>query len=122
MYVSNPTWANHKPIFAKGGLTSHDYRYYDAATRGLDFDGLMADINAMPSGAIILLHACAHNPTGVDPSMAQWRDIGNAVKVCKGNKPKKNKKKKKKERKERKKKKKKEQREKNVQRADGVHS
>lgn len=59
------------------------YRYYNKDTIGLDFDGMVADITAAPEGSIILLHACAHNPTGIDPTEAQWKQISDAVKAGK---------------------------------------
>jgi len=75
IYKSSPTWGNHRKIFLKAGLKQADYRYYDAATRGLDIDGMLEDIANAPMGSVILLHACAHNPTGVDPTHDQWRQI-----------------------------------------------
>jgi len=79
-YVSVPTWGNHFAIFEKSGVEARKYRYFHAKTLGLDFDGLMADISAAPSGSIILLHACAHNPTGVDPTPDQWKAIADLCK------------------------------------------
>jgi aspartate aminotransferase len=64
IYVPNPTWGNHIPIFTNSGLEVKKYRYYDAANSDLDFEGMVSDIKNMPEGSIILLHACAHNPTG----------------------------------------------------------
>lgn len=75
MYLPNPTWGNHIKIFANSGLTVKTYRYWKAETRGLDYEGMLADLRAAPRGAVVLLHACAHNPTGVDPDEAQWRGI-----------------------------------------------
>ncbi|KAJ4850468.1 hypothetical protein Tsubulata_031800 [Turnera subulata] len=75
IYIPNPTWKNHPSIFANGGLSVKTYRYYNAATHGLDFQGLLEDLGAAPAGAIVLLHACAHNPTGVDPTSEQWEQI-----------------------------------------------
>ncbi|EFJ44120.1 aspartate aminotransferase [Volvox carteri f. nagariensis] len=72
VYLPNPTWGNHKSIFAKAGFQVREYRYFDAATRGLNFAGMVADVSAAPPGSVLLLHACAHNPTGVDPSPEQW--------------------------------------------------
>jgi aspartate aminotransferase len=57
------------------GVEQATYRYYKPSTRGLDFEGLMSDIQAAPSGSVFLLHACAHNPTGVDPTPEQWKQI-----------------------------------------------
>jgi aspartate/tyrosine/aromatic aminotransferase len=64
IYVPNPTWGNHHAIFANSGLKVHKYSYYDAATSDLDFKNMMKDFKNMPEGSIVLLHACAHNPTG----------------------------------------------------------
>ncbi|GLI78692.1 aspartate aminotransferase, cytoplasmic [Penicillium ochrochloron] len=75
IYLSNPTWANHHQIFTNVGLTLANYPYFSTKTKGLDFDGMMAALRAAPSGSIVLLHACAHNPTGVDPSQEQWKQI-----------------------------------------------
>ncbi|CAK7337418.1 unnamed protein product [Dovyalis caffra] len=75
IYIPNPTWGNHTKIFTLAGLSVKTYRYYDPATRGLDFQGLLEDLGAAPSGSIVLLHACAHNPTGVDPTNEQWEQI-----------------------------------------------
>ncbi|CAI0628825.1 unnamed protein product [Linum tenue] len=75
IYIPNPTWGNHPKIFNLAGLSVKTYRYYDPATKGLDFQGLLEDLGAAPSGAIVLLHACAHNPTGVDPTLEQWEQI-----------------------------------------------
>ncbi|CAI6252860.1 unnamed protein product [Periconia digitata] len=80
IYIPNPSWANHGAVFKDSGLKVEKYRYYNKDTIGLDFDGMVADIKAMPKGSIVLLHACAHNPTGVDPTEQQWKDIANAVK------------------------------------------
>ncbi|KAI4337475.1 hypothetical protein L6164_015888 [Bauhinia variegata] len=75
VYLPQPTWGNHPKVFTLAGLSVKTYRYYAPATRGLDFEGLLEDIGSAPSGSIILLHACAHNPTGVDPSPDQWEQI-----------------------------------------------
>lgn len=80
MWLSSPTWGNHKKIFAKAGLNQKSYRYWKESTRGLDFEGLMADLGSAKRGDVVLLHACAHNPTGVDPTEAQWRQIGHLCK------------------------------------------
>jgi len=79
-YMPSPTWANHTPMFKDAGLKLASYRYYNPATCGLDFEGMLQDIQAAPNGSIFLLHACAHNPTGVDPSMEQWAQISKAMK------------------------------------------
>jgi aspartate aminotransferase len=75
IYIPQPTWGNHIKIFTFSGLTVKTYRYYDPATRGLDLKGLLEDLSSAPTGAIVLLHACAHNPTGVDPTLDQWEQI-----------------------------------------------
>ncbi|KAL3633469.1 Aspartate aminotransferase 3, chloroplastic [Castilleja foliolosa] len=75
IYIPLPTWGNHPKVFGLAGLSVKTYRYYNPATRGLDFEGLLEDLSSAPSGAIVLLHACAHNPTGVDPTTQQWEQI-----------------------------------------------
>lgn len=80
IYIPTPSWANHKAVFTDCGLEVKQYRYYNKDTIGLDFDGMVEDIKKMPKGSIVLLHACAHNPTGVDPTEAQWKEISDAVK------------------------------------------
>ena len=80
IYIPTPSWANHKAVFSDSGLEVKQYRYYNKDTIGLDFDGMVEDIKEMPKGSMVLLHACAHNPTGVDPTEDQWRAISDAVK------------------------------------------
>lgn len=80
IYIPTPSWANHKAVFLDSGLEVKQYRYYNKDTIGLDYDGMIEDIKNMPKSSIILLHACAHNPTGIDPTEQQWRAISNAVK------------------------------------------
>ena len=75
IYLSSPTWANHNQIFTNVGLSLANYPYFSAKTKGLDFDGMINGLRAAPAGSIILLHACAHNPTGVDPTQEQWKQI-----------------------------------------------
>ncbi|XP_015885202.3 aspartate aminotransferase, cytoplasmic [Ziziphus jujuba] len=79
IYIPQPTWGNHPKVFTLSGLSVKTYRYYDPATRGLNFQGLLEDLGSAPSGAIVLLHACAHNPTGVDPTLEQWEHIRKLV-------------------------------------------
>lgn len=81
IYIPTPSWANHKAVFSDSGLEVKQYRYYNKDTIGLDYDGLIEDIKNMPKNSIVLLHACAHNPTGVDPTEEQWRAISDAVKA-----------------------------------------
>lgn len=80
IYIPTPSWANHAAVFKDSGLEVEKYRYYNKDTIGLDFDGMIADIKGAPKGSIFLLHACAHNPTGVDPTPEQWKEISEAVK------------------------------------------
>ncbi|GAA5911433.1 hypothetical protein JCM6882_005001 [Rhodosporidiobolus microsporus] len=80
IYVPAPTWGNHIPIFRDSGLEVKTYSYYDKKTVGLDFEGLKKDLRSIPNGSIVLLHACAHNPTGIDPTQAQWREISDLFK------------------------------------------
>lgn len=80
VWVSDPTWPNHNGVFAAAGFAIGKYAYYNAATKALDFAGMLAAIKAMPEGDIILLHACCHNPSGIDPTLDQWRQIVAAVK------------------------------------------
>ncbi|KAG5220808.1 aspartate transaminase aat [Salix suchowensis] len=80
IYLPVPSWGNHTPIFRDSGLEVRGYRYFDKQTVGLDFEGLKADLKAAPEQSIVLLHACAHNPTGVDPTPEQWAQISDIVK------------------------------------------
>lgn len=75
IWVPIPTWGNHGQIFKFSGLEVKTYRYYDPKTCGLDFAGMVQDLSSAPSGSVILLHACAHNPTGVDPKPEQWKEL-----------------------------------------------
>jgi len=80
IWVSDPTWGNHNTIFKVSGLTVKTYPYYKAETRSLDFEGMMAALKGATPGAMVLLHACAHNPTGVDPTEDQWKQIADLMK------------------------------------------
>ncbi|KAK2735220.1 aspartate transaminase aat1 [Myotisia sp. PD_48] len=80
IYIPTPSWANHAAVFKDSGLTVEKYRYYNKDTIGLDFDGMIADLKKIPEKSIVLLHACAHNPTGIDPTEAQWRQISETMK------------------------------------------
>jgi len=75
VHIPDPSWPNHRAIIQAVGLTCKTYRYFDADTGGLDYDGLIADLAAIPAGDIVLLHGCCHNPTGADPEPAQWDEI-----------------------------------------------
>ena len=72
VWVSDPTWDNHRSMFEGAGLTVNTYPYYDATTGGLNFDAMLAVLRKLPAKSVVLLHACCHNPTGVDLSSAQW--------------------------------------------------
>ena len=75
IYLPNPTWPNHKLIFKRSGLKIEQYPYFDALNHRLDFAGLCIAIQDMPKNSIILLHGCCHNPTGIDPTMEEWKEI-----------------------------------------------
>jgi aspartate aminotransferase len=75
VYFSDPTWVNHNQIFSNVHVPIATYPYFSAKTKGLDFDGMLSTIEKAADGSIILLHACAHNPTGVDPTQDQWKQI-----------------------------------------------
>ena len=79
VFVSDPTWDNHRGIFAAAGFEVGDYPYYDPATIGVKFAELCAFLNRQPENAIILLHPCCHNPTGVDLSPEQWDEVLNII-------------------------------------------
>lgn len=79
VWLSQPTWPNHPNIFKAAGLTVDTYPYIDAAGQGLDFEKMVAAIEKMSPGDVICLHACCHNPTGVDPTPEQWKKIGDLV-------------------------------------------
>ncbi|ADU99941.1 aspartate/tyrosine/aromatic aminotransferase [Alicycliphilus denitrificans] len=79
--ISDPSWENHRAIFTNAGFEVGSYRYYDAATRSVDFDGMLADLQAAAPGTIAVLHACCHNPTGYDITPAQWDKVIEVVKA-----------------------------------------
>ncbi|KAJ2315182.1 Aspartate aminotransferase, cytoplasmic [Coemansia sp. RSA 2704] len=80
VYISKPTWVgNHRSIFQTAGHEVREYRYCDYQTLGLDIDGMLADLRAAPRAQIVVLHACAHNPTGIDPTPAQWAQIADVM-------------------------------------------
>nr|CRX78991.1 hypothetical protein ls5930a1_00069 [Leucosporidium scottii] len=80
IYLPSPTWGNHIPIFKDSGLEVKTYSYYDKKTVGLDFEGLKKDMKDAPNKSVFLLHACAHNPTGIDPTKEQWKEISEIMK------------------------------------------
>jgi aspartate/tyrosine/aromatic aminotransferase len=75
IWVSNPTWGNHNSIFASANLSVKSYRYYDAETQSLDFDGMLEDLQQVRSSDVVVLHGCCHNPTGIDPTVEQWQQL-----------------------------------------------
>jgi aromatic-amino-acid transaminase len=75
VWISDPSWENHRALFENAGFTVNTYPYYAAASHGLDFDGMAACLRSLEAGSIVVLHACCHNPTGVDLSPAQWTEV-----------------------------------------------
>ncbi len=78
--ISDPSWENHRALFTNAGFKVESYPYYDAAKLGVNFDGMLAALNAAAAGTIVVLHACCHNPTGYDITAAQWDQV---VAACK---------------------------------------
>ncbi len=79
--ISDPSWENHRALFTNAGFTVETYPYYDAAKRGVNVDGMLTALNTAPTGTIVVLHACCHNPTGYDITPAQWAQVVAAVKA-----------------------------------------
>ncbi|MBO9650098.1 MAG: aspartate/tyrosine/aromatic aminotransferase [Variovorax sp.] len=79
--ISDPSWENHRALFTNAGFTVETYPYYDAATRGINFDGMLTALQTAAAGTIVVLHACCHNPTGYDITPAQWDQVIAAVKA-----------------------------------------
>ena len=79
--ISDPSWENHRALFTNAGFTVETYAYYDAARRGIDFDAMLASLNAAAAGTIVVLHACCHNPTGYDLTPAQWDQVIDVIKA-----------------------------------------
>ena len=79
--ISDPSWENHRALFTNAGFKVDTYAYYDAAKRGVNFDGMLASLNAAAAGTIVVLHACCHNPTGYDITAAQWDQVVAVVKA-----------------------------------------
>jgi aromatic-amino-acid transaminase len=79
--ISDPSWENHRALFTQAGFTVDTYAYYDAAKRGVNFEGMLASLQAAPAGTIVLLHACCHNPTGYDITPAQWDQVIDLIKA-----------------------------------------
>ncbi|MGA7815843.1 amino acid aminotransferase [Caballeronia sp.] len=79
--ISDPSWENHRALFESAGFEVVNYPYYDAATHGVKFDEMLAAFNSYPAGTVVVLHACCHNPTGVDLTLAQWQQVVETVKA-----------------------------------------
>ncbi|WP_136683306.1 amino acid aminotransferase [Falsirhodobacter xinxiangensis] len=75
VWISNPTWPNHPSIIKFLGIAMQEYRYFDAETGGVDFDGMLADLDRVKPGDVVLLHGCCHNPTGANLNLVQWREV-----------------------------------------------
>lgn len=80
VYISDPSWENHRALFESAGFVVENYAYYEAATRSVNFTAMKTSLNDLVAGSIIVLHACCHNPTGADLSQAQWEEV---VGICK---------------------------------------
>lgn len=78
--ISNPSWENHRALFSTAGFVVHDYSYYDSDTHGLNREGLLADLKALPKNTVVVLHGCCHNPTGVDLTTDDWQQVLAVVK------------------------------------------
>jgi aromatic-amino-acid transaminase len=79
--ISDPSWENHRALFTNAGFVVESYPYYDAARKGVNFDGMLAALKAAAAGTVVVLHACCHNPTGYDITAAQWTQVVEAVKA-----------------------------------------
>ena len=79
IWVSNPTWANHGNVFKTSGLEVVTYDYYNAETKDLDFDAMVASLQSVEAGDMVLFHGCCHNPTGIDPTQAQWEILAKLI-------------------------------------------
>ena len=79
--ISDPSWENHRALFTQAGFVVETYAYYDAAGRGVNFAGMLADLKAAAPGTVVVLHACCHNPTGYDITPAQWDQVIDVVKA-----------------------------------------
>lgn len=79
--ISDPSWENHRALFTQAGFAVETYPYYDAAKKGINFDGMLTALSTAPAGTVVVLHACCHNPTGYDLTPAQWDQVVAAVKA-----------------------------------------
>lgn len=80
VWIPEPTWSNHHLVFGSLGFECHSFKYYDFDRRALDFDTYRSTLQSLAPGSIVVLHACAHNPTGCDPTKEQWREVGRIIK------------------------------------------
>ncbi|MBH1588976.1 aspartate/tyrosine/aromatic aminotransferase [Stenotrophomonas maltophilia] len=78
--LSNPSWENHRAVFSAAGFEVLDYTYFDPASHGVDFNGMLADLGKLEAGTVVLLHACCHNPTGADLTVTQWKQVAQLLK------------------------------------------
>ena len=81
VYISDPSWENHRALFESAGFAVNNYPYYDAGTRGVDFSAMMSFLGTLTAGSIVVLHACCHNPTGADLSESEWREVIDLVRA-----------------------------------------
>jgi aromatic-amino-acid transaminase len=81
VWISTPSWENHRALFENAGFTVQSYPYYDAATHGVDFTAMLSTLDRLPAGSIVVLHACCHNPTGVDLTDEQWTRVIETVRA-----------------------------------------
>ena len=81
VWISDPSWENHRALFESAGFVVNNYPYYDTSTHGLNFSAMMDSLRAIPSGSIVVLHVCCHNPTGADISAAQWKEVIDVVRA-----------------------------------------
>ncbi len=81
VWISNPSWPNHKNVFSSAGLEVCEYNYYDAETHQLDFDAMLASLRGAKAGDVVLFHGCCHNPTGIDPTSEQWAQLAELSKA-----------------------------------------
>ena len=79
VWVSDPTWANHNGIFGDAGFEVKKYTYYNAENKSLNFEGMLASMQQIPAGDIVILHACCHNPSGIDPTLDQWKQVAQLI-------------------------------------------
>lgn len=80
VYISAPSWPNHQLLFKHANYTNiNTYRYWNSATKSLDLNGMLEDLEKAKKGSVVILHACAHNPTGIDPTPEQWKQIADLV-------------------------------------------